>query len=133
MIDMSEIVLPSNRKFGFFFASVFALAFAYFSFHEEILPAYLFGISFLAILVVTSFKPDALLPFNKLWMKIGVLLSMIISPIVFGVIFFGIITPVGIFIRLIGRDELRMRNLNGTTNWINRTHQVTSESFRQQF
>ena len=56
-------------------------------------------------------------PFNKLWFKFGLLLGKIISPIVLGLIFFVIITPVGLLMRLAGRDELQLKLNDSHTHW----------------
>ena len=83
-MKIPEIELPSNRKFGFFFTFVFSLAAAYFFYSVEITWAYAFIIAALIFLVVTLLKSDALLPLNKLWMRFGFLLGIIVSPIVLG-------------------------------------------------
>ena len=105
-MKFSEVELPSNRKFGFFFTLVFAVAAAYFFEAVKMTWAYAFIAAALIFLIVTLVKSDALLPLNKLWMRLGLLLSMIVSPIVLGVIFFGLFTPIAILMRLSGRDEL---------------------------
>ncbi|MDA9914770.1 hypothetical protein N9D88_02970 [Alphaproteobacteria bacterium] len=81
-MKFSEIELPSNRKFGFFFTFVFAAAAAYFYYSTNLTWAYVFVAAALAFLLVTLIKSDALLPLNKLWMRFGLLLGMIVSPIV---------------------------------------------------
>ena len=70
---------------------------------------YILGAIFGIFLIITITNADALLPLNKLWMKFGILLGMIISPIIMGIIFFVIFTPIAILMRLSGRDELRLR------------------------
>ena len=59
--------------------------------------------------IIAYLNPNILLPFNKLWMRFGVLLGMIISPIIMGLIFFGLFTPYSIVIRMMGRDELHLK------------------------
>ena len=89
-MKFSEIELPSNRKFGFFFTFVFIVVAAYFNYSDNVTWAYVFSAAAMIFLLLTLIKSDALLPLNKLWMRIGLLLGMIVSPILLGVIFFGL-------------------------------------------
>ena len=132
-MQFSEIELPSNKKFGFFFALVFALISVYFYYATSASWAYTFGIASLTFLIVSTIKADILLPFNKLWMLFGHLLGMIVSPIILGIIFFGLFTPIAFFMRLAGRDELRLKFLNKPSHWISRNDPIKSESFKHQF
>ena len=133
-INFQNYKLPSNRKFGFFFTLVFALAAtAYFYYSANLTWTYVFIAAALVFLLVTLIKSDALLPLNKLWMRFGLLLGMIVSPIVLGVIFFGLITPIAILMRLSGRDELRLKFAQKASHWISREEPIKSESFKHQF
>jgi hypothetical protein len=132
-VKFSEIELPSNRKFGFFFTFAFAAAAAYFFHAESITWAYVFVTAALIFLLITLIKSDVLLPLNKLWMRFGLLLGMIVSPIVLGIIFFGLFTPIAILMRLSGRDELRLRFSHKVSHWITRSEPIKSESFKNQF
>ena len=66
-------------------------------------------------------------------MKFGVLLGMIVSPIIMGIIYFVIFTPIAIIMRLSGRDELRLRLKKQKTHWINRKTLNEVDSFKNQF
>ena len=132
-MKLSEIELPSNRKFGFFFTFVFAVIGAYFFYSEIMTWAYAFIIAAMTFLVVTLVKSDALLSLNKLWMRFGLLLGMIVSPIVLGIIFFGLFTPIAMLMRLGGRDELRLKFRQKTSHWMTRSEPIKSESFKHQF
>lgn len=132
-MKFSEIELPSNRKFGFFFTFVFAVAAAYFYYSANVSWAYVFIALASIFLLVTLIKSDALLPLNKLWMRFGLLLGMIVSPIVLGVIFFGLFTPIATLMRLSGRDELSLKFTQKVSHWISRGEPIKSESFKQQF
>ena len=59
-----------------------------------------------------------LTPFNKLWMRLGALLGIIVSPIVMGVVYFGIITPIGLIMKLFRKDLINLRKNNSKTYWI---------------
>ena len=132
-MKFSEIELPSNRKFGFFFTFVFVVVAAYFFYSTKVMWAYAFTLASLIFLVITLVKSDALLPLNKLWMRFGLLLGMIVSPIVLGIIFFVLFTPIAILMRLSGRDELRLKFNKKATNWIPRSEPIKSDSFKHQF
>ena len=132
-MKFSGIELPSNRKFGFFFTFVFAVAAAYFFYSVNMTWAYGFVSASSIFMVVTLVKSDALLPLNKLWMRFGLLLGMIVSPIVLGIIFFGLFTPIATLMRLNGRDELRLKFTQKKSHWISRKEPIKSESFKHQF
>ena len=132
-MSFSQIELPSNRKFGFFFTSIFVTAAGFFFYSAEIF----WTLAFLGLasifLVVTLIKSEALIHLNKLWMCLGVLLGMLVSPIVLGIIFFGLFTPVAILMRLSGRDELGLKSSQKPSHWRIRSELITSESFKKQF
>ena len=128
-----NLKLPPNRKFGFFFTFVFALAAAYFYYSANVsLVCVFIGVA-LIFMLVTLIKSDALLPLNKLWMRFGLLLGMIVSPIVLGIIFFGLFTPIAMLMRLSGRDELRLKFSQQASHWLSRGEPIKSESFKRQF
>ena len=132
-MNFSEVKLPSNRKFVFFFTFVFVLAAAYFYSATNFSLAYIFSAASLIFLFLTLVKDDILLPLNKLWMRFGLILSIIVSPIVLGVIFFGLFMPIAFVMKLIGRDELRLKFKKKSSHWISRIEPIRPESFKQQF
>jgi hypothetical protein len=88
----------------------------------------------LIFLTLSYLKPDLLLPVNKAWMTLGYLLGYIVSPIVIGSIFFVIFTPISIFLKIIGRDELKLLNKNSDSYWRKRQLNKGSQtSFKNQF
>jgi len=79
-------------------------------------------------------KADLLLPLNKLWMRFGMLLGMVISPIVLGIIFFGLFTPISIMMKIFGRDELRLKLGVRASHWKEKESPIPpAESFKNQF
>jgi hypothetical protein len=132
-MSYSEIELPSNRKFGFFFTFVFVAVATYFYFSANVIWAYVFIGAALIFLLVTLVKSDALLPLNNLWMRFGLLLGRMVSPIVLGIIFFGLFAPIAMLTRRSGRDELRLKFTQKTSHWITREEPIKSESFKHQF
>ena len=132
-MKFSEVKLPSNRKFGLFFTSIFLLTASYSYYVDSELMVYILGVICGIFLIITIINADALLPLNKLWMKFGILLGKIVSPIIMGIIFFGIFTPIAILMRFSGRDELRLRFKKKKTHWINRKAFNVFDSFKKQF
>ena len=131
-MNFSEVNLPSNRKFGFFFSVVFFVVAAYFLYiQSQIVASGLFVVA-LILFITTLFNSDVLLPLNKLWMRFGLFLGMIINPIIMAFIFFGLITPYGIVMRMMGRDELRLRKTI-ESHWILRSQSSPQTDFKQQF
>jgi len=130
-MNLSETKLPSNKKFGYFFTSIFALVSAYFFIGSILGWSILFASTGVILFVITFVKADLLLPLNKLWMRFGLLLGKIISPLVFGMIFFLIFAPVAFLMRMSRRDELRLKFKNKTSHWILRSEK--KESFKNQF
>ena len=132
-MNLDNLKTPSDKKFGLFFTFVFIAAAVYFYYSANMGWTYVFiGAAFL-FLLITQIKSDALLPLNKLWMRLGLLLGMIVSPIVLGIIFFGLFTPIAILMRLSGRDELRLKFSHKVSHWITRREPIKSEAFKQQF
>jgi hypothetical protein len=66
-------------------------------------------------------------------MRFGLLLGKLMNPIVLGIIFFGLFTPISILMRLCGRDELRLKLTHKSSHWITRSDHASSESFKRQF
>jgi hypothetical protein len=132
-MNFSDINLPSNRKFGFFFSFVFLLVFVYFFLKQSVFITYLFGSLSLLFFILSIVKANILLPINKLWMRFGILLGMIVSPIILGFIFFFIFTPLAISMRLFGRDELNLHIKEKKTHWKKYNETIDNESFKFQF
>lgn len=127
--------LPSNRNFGLLFAGVFALLSAYAAYQSaEAFKVYGWLAAGAAVGLVAVVAPNLLTPFNKAWMKLGELMGRVVSPLVLGLIFFALITPVALVTRLFGRDELRLKRTNANTYWIDRAPPgPAGDSFKNQF
>ena len=129
----NKINLPSNLKFGYFFTFIFLIGSIYFYFKEIIFLFCSLGIISVIFLVITSLKADILEPLNKLWMNFGLILGSIVNPLIMGLIFFFIFTPIGILMRLFGRDELLIRFKNKSSYWIKRNNDIQQDNFKKQF
>jgi hypothetical protein len=89
------------------------------------------GISFL---VITLVKAVLLAPLNKLWMRFGIILGMVVSPIVLGIIFYGLFAVIGVGMRLCGRDELRLNLKSRVSYWkLKETESSPLSTFENQF
>ena len=75
-------------------------------------------INFFVFFDFDFFFPKVLTPLNNLWFKFGILLGKIVSPIVMSVIFFLVVTPIGIFMKIIGKDLLNLKFNDKETYWI---------------
>jgi hypothetical protein len=127
-------VLPSNKKFGLFFGFLFAVLLMYFMFTKEILFGLLCGLVSTAFIVSAIFFPASLQVLNKLWFKLGVLLGLVVSPLVLGAIFYLLITPMALSMRLFNRDELNIRVADGESSWkIKDSEGLPPDSFKNQF
>ena len=111
----------SNRSFGLvFFVVLFLIAF--WSFRGEYHQIKLLPLSFSIIFLILGLLNSKLLtPFNKVWIKFGELLGKIVAPLIMMFIFFVIITPLSLFIKLIGRDLINIKYTNAKTYWIRRS------------
>ncbi len=103
-----KIVLPSDRSFGLLFTVVGSLVGAWMLWRGNRFANVAFGIAALFLVAALAY-PRVLRPLNIAWMHLGLLLNKIVSPIVMGVIYFGLFTPIATVMRLRGRDVLQRR------------------------
>lgn len=130
----NNLILPSNKKFGYFFSFVFLIISIYFYYIEIKIFSYAIFFLFFVFLFLTIFKPNLLLPLNKLWMNFGLLLSYIVSPIILGAIYYLIFTPTALITKLVGRDELNLKFTKKGSNWKNRKNDTSFlNRFKNQF
>ena len=104
----SQIQSSSDRSFGFVFAAVFLIIALYPLLHASGIRIWAVVISGL-FLLLAALVPQILAPANRLWTKFGMLLHHIVSPVALGVLFFLVVTPTGLLMRLFGKDPLRLR------------------------
>ena len=69
-------------------------------------------------LFFATLKSQVLTPLNKIWYKFGILLGSIVSPIIMAIVFFLVVTPIGIIMRLIGKDVLNLKYNSKNSYWI---------------
>ena len=98
----------SDRSFGLVFAGVFLLLATWPLWHGATPRWWAVGIAAL-FAAVAAMRPTLLAGLNRLWVKLGVLLGKVISPIALGIIFYGALVPIGVVMRLTGKDPLRLK------------------------
>ena len=84
----------------------------------------------LVFLIITIIRPNLLIFLNKLWIEFGFLLGKIISPIVMGLVFFFVVTPIGVLVRILKKDVMGLKK-GKTSYWINREDKL--QSMKKQF
>ena len=110
--------LPTNKNFGIVFFIVFLIIgiFPILKGNNLNYGILLISVIFLILGIINS---RILTPLNITWYKFGILLGKIISPIIMGLIFFLVVTPIGLILKLVGKDVLRL-SINKKTYWINK-------------
>ena len=128
---MKNIKLPSNRNFGFIFFIVFFVIAFWPILNDETFRVWSLLIS-LIFLILGIFNSKILTPLNIIWMKFGLILGGIVSPVIMGIIFFGVVTPMGLLMRLFKKDLLNLRMNNEKSYWIEKDKKIIS-SMKDQF
>lgn len=110
----------SNRNFGLVFSAVFAF-FGLWPLlrHGDPPRWWMFAVA-VAFLVLALFAAQLLAPLNRLWFKLGLAMHGVVSPLVMGLLFYGAVTPMGLFLRAIGKDLLRLKREDVSSYWIMR-------------
>jgi Saxitoxin biosynthesis operon protein SxtJ len=133
--EHDEIVVgPSDRNFGFTMASVFALigAFGWYKGSSHA-PLWLCIAAIFAGL--TLWRPQSLGLANRAWLKLGLLMYRVVNPVIMAILFFGAILPIGLVMRMFGKDFLKLaRDRSSPSYWLPRSDpRQPSEAMRQQF
>ena len=113
---MADVKISSNRSFGIVFFIVFILIAIYpLTYYGEIrIWSLIISLTFLVLALLNS---KILTPFNKLWFKFGIILGKIISPVIMGLIYFFIVTPIGLTMRLLRKDILNLKYNKNKSYW----------------
>ena len=114
---MDEIKISSNRSFGIVFFIVFLLIALYPLLKANDLRIWSLVISFI-FLILGLINSKILTPLNRLWFKFGLLLGKFISPLIMGIIFFLVVTPIGLIMRILGKDVLNLKYNKNKSYWI---------------
>ena len=122
--------IGSNRSFGIVFFIVFLIISLWplLNSNEIRIWSLIVSIIFLILGLINS---KALTPLNKVWFKFGIFLGNIISPIVMGIIYFAVVTPIALLLRVINKDVLSLKKTKNSSYWKNKEKYISS--MRNQF
>ena len=116
----------SDRAFGYVFAGIFAFLGIAGLWHGRS-SAYWWLLAAFAVFLLTQFAAPLLSPLNRAWRQFGVVLSRVMNPVLMTILFFGVLLPTGLILRLAGKDLLRLRiDKSAKTYWIRREAPRTS-------
>ncbi len=112
--------LPTNKNFGIVFFIVFLIIALFPLINDGSLRIWslIVSVIFLLLGIINS---KILTPFNKIWFKFGLLLGRIVSPVIMGVIFFLVVTPIAFIMRLVGKDLLNLKFNKYKSYWVEKT------------
>ena len=129
MKNLINIKRKDNITFGILFFVFFLIIGLYpLKSHGAIrIWAVLFSLVFI---IITIMRPNLFTFLNKLWIKFGILLGKIISPIVIGLVFFFVVTPIGVLVRILKKDVMGLKR-GASSYWINRENKL--QSMKKQF
>ena len=121
---MDNVKISSNRSFGIVFFIVFLIIAIYPLINNADLRIWSLIISII-FLILGLINSKFLTPLNKLWFKFGLLLGRLISPIIMGIIFFFVVTPIGLILRVFGKDVLNLKKNNSKSYWIKKNGPIS--------
>ena len=117
---MDDVKISSNRSFGIVFFVVFLVIALYPITNNGEVKIWSVIIS-LIFLLLGLLNSKFLTPLNKIWFKFGIFLGKIISPLIMGLIFFVVVTPIGLIMRLLKKDILALKYSEQKSYWIEKT------------
>tara|TARA_Y100000816_G_scaffold259823_1_gene215648 strand:+ start:323 stop:706 length:384 start_codon:yes stop_codon:yes gene_type:complete len=117
---MDKIKIGSNRSFGIVFFVVFLIIATYPLLNDGSIKIWSIIISFI-FLILGLVNSKILTPLNKIWFKFGLLIGKIVSPFIMSLIFFLVVTPTGLFMRLLNKDLLNLKYNNDKSYWIKKS------------
>ena len=129
-MKQSKIKIGSNRSFGIVFFVVFLIISIWPLLDEKELRYWSLIVSFI-FLILGILKSNILTPLNKVWFKFGILLGNIISPIIMAFVFFLVVTPISLIMKIFGKDILNLKKNKNSSYWIKKDNQ--SGTMKKQF
>ena len=117
---MKIINKTTNKNFGIVFFVFFLILSIYPFLNNKIINFWFLSISFI-FLILGLLNSNLLSPLNRIWFKFGILLGSFVSPIVMGIVFFAIVTPTSLIMRVLGKNLLNLKKGNKKTYWIERS------------
>ena len=127
---MTSQKLPTNRSFGLLFFIVFTFIGLWPIINSESIRIWSIFIA-LIFFILGILNSKILTPINKVWMRFGILLGNFVSPIVMGIIFFGVVTPTGLLLKLFNKDILNLKENRNDTYWLKKDN--SNNNMKNQF
>jgi len=121
----NEIKISSNKSFGVVFFIVFFLFGIWPALKGNDIRYWSISLS-LIFLILGLLNSKLLSPLNRLWFKFGIILGNFIAPIIMGLVFFLVVTPIGLIMKLLGKDLINLKKNNDKTYWIEKKEIKTS-------
>ncbi len=112
-----NIKISSNRNFGIVFFVVFLIIAIWPLLNSDPIRIWFLLIAFI-FLFLGIINSKILTPLNKIWFKFGIFLGNFISPIVMAIIFFFVVTPIGILMKVLKKDLINLKKNNDKSYWI---------------
>ena len=120
-----DIKISSNKSFGIVFFIVFLIIGLFPLLKGGDFRLWSLIVSFI-FLILGLINSSILTPLNKIWFKFGILLGEIVSPIVMGLVFFGVVAPTGIIMRILRKDLIGLKKNNTNSYWIEKNSKMSS-------
>ena len=117
---MDEIKIGSNKSFGIVFFIVFFIIALFPLINNSEIRVWAVIIS-LIFLILGLINSKILTPLNKVWFKFGIFLGKIISPLIMGIIFFLVVTPIGLLMKMLKKDLLNLKFNKHKSYWIEKS------------
>ena len=119
-MNSNNIKISSNRNFGVVFFIFFLIVSIFPLFKDENIRIWAVVVAII-FLILGLLNSSVLSPLNKIWFKFGILLGSFVSPIVMGIVFFAIVTPTSLIMKVLGKNLLNLKQSNKKTYWIERS------------
>jgi hypothetical protein len=125
ILQEDNIKIGSNKSFGIVFFAFFLIISAFPLLNGENIKIWALVIA-IVFLILGLFNSAILTPLNKAWFKFGIILGKVVSPFVMGIVFFSVVTPTSLIMKVLGKDLLNLKKKNKNTYWIERPKVKTS-------
>ena len=119
-MQKDNIKISSNKSFGIVFFAFFLIVSVFPLLNAENIKIWSLVISII-FLILGLLNSPILTPLNKAWFKLGILLGKVVSPIVMGIVFFCVVTPTSLIMKMFGKDILGLKNNKKKSYWIERS------------
>jgi len=116
-MEDKKIKIGSNRSFGIVFSIVFLIIALYPLINDDNIRIWSILLS-LIFFILGLLNSKILSPLNRIWFKFGIILGGIVSPIIMGLVFFFVVTPISLILRLFKKDTLNLKKNDSMTYWI---------------